>query len=177
MSLSDLASLGSFVSGVAVVFSFVFLGLQIRQSDRNQRAVLNAQSSSLFAEHLLKLSEPHLANLFWRMMEGETNFTGAEALQLMGIVTALLGDYADIDERRLSGLADADEATKQGVSNLLGYKFARVLWSIGETTFSPSFRSQVNAIIRDTPVQPPGSFMSMVKDTVARMEQQATTLG
>ena len=37
MSLSDLASIGSFVGGAAVVVSFLFLGLQIRQGNRNQR--------------------------------------------------------------------------------------------------------------------------------------------
>src|SRR5215469_13035796 len=45
MSLSDLASLGSFVSGVAVLASLVFLyfqlrqiGLQVKQAEKNQQA-------------------------------------------------------------------------------------------------------------------------------------------
>lgn len=41
MSLSDLASLGSFVSGFAVLVSLVYLALQVRQAEKNQRAVLN----------------------------------------------------------------------------------------------------------------------------------------
>jgi hypothetical protein len=32
MTLSDLASIGSFIGGIAVVLSFVFLTLQMRQS-------------------------------------------------------------------------------------------------------------------------------------------------
>jgi hypothetical protein len=47
MSLSDLASLGSFVSGIAVVLSFVFLAMQIRQSARNQRATIHNERTAL----------------------------------------------------------------------------------------------------------------------------------
>jgi hypothetical protein len=49
MSLSDLAALGSFVSGVAVLVSLVFLyfqlrqvGAQVQQAERNQQAMIQA---------------------------------------------------------------------------------------------------------------------------------------
>lgn len=41
MSLSDLASIGTLVGGVAVLISLVYLSLQIRQTERNQRALIN----------------------------------------------------------------------------------------------------------------------------------------
>ena len=51
MSLPDLASLGSFVSGIAVLGSLVFLylqmrqiGAQIEQAERNQRAAIRAET-------------------------------------------------------------------------------------------------------------------------------------
>ena len=34
MTLADLAALGSLVRGIAVVFSFMFLALQMRQSNK-----------------------------------------------------------------------------------------------------------------------------------------------
>ena len=40
MSLSDLAAIGSFVSGIAVFFSFFFLALQLRQANRDQKALM-----------------------------------------------------------------------------------------------------------------------------------------
>src|SRR5215469_11060544 len=97
MSLSDLASLGSFVSGVAVVFSFVFLGLQIRQADKNQKAMLESDSVSRSNEHLLKLTEPHLADLYRRMIHGEGDFTETELLQLMNILSAVMNSMEDIE--------------------------------------------------------------------------------
>lgn len=42
MSLTDLASLGSFVSAVAVLISLVYLSLQVKQAERNQQASIRA---------------------------------------------------------------------------------------------------------------------------------------
>jgi hypothetical protein len=38
MSLSDLAAIGSFISGIAVVGSLIFVGLQLLQANRQQRS-------------------------------------------------------------------------------------------------------------------------------------------
>ena len=40
MSLNDLASIGSFVSGMAVVISLIYLSIQIRQNTRHERAAM-----------------------------------------------------------------------------------------------------------------------------------------
>ena len=37
MSLSDVAAIGSLVSGVAVLVSLVYLSLQVKQAERNQQ--------------------------------------------------------------------------------------------------------------------------------------------
>ncbi len=38
MSLTDLASLGTFISAIAVVVSLVYLALQVRHAEKTQRA-------------------------------------------------------------------------------------------------------------------------------------------
>src|SRR5215472_17064452 len=57
MSLSDLASLGSFVSGVAVLASLIFLFFQIRQmpeqvkrSEKNQQAAVGQGRAAILTE-------------------------------------------------------------------------------------------------------------------------------
>src|SRR5689334_19355525 len=57
MSLSDLASIGSFVSGVAVLVSLVFLYFQmrqvteqVRQAEKNQRAVIQQARTTRSAD-------------------------------------------------------------------------------------------------------------------------------
>lgn len=51
MSLSDLAALGSFISGLGVLVSLVFLyfqlrqiGVQVKQTEKNQRALISQAS-------------------------------------------------------------------------------------------------------------------------------------
>jgi hypothetical protein len=63
MSLSDLASLGSLVSGLAVVVSFVFLALQIRQSNANQRSLMQQARTAQMMAIYMKMSEPYLSEL------------------------------------------------------------------------------------------------------------------
>ena len=52
MSLSDLASIGSFVSGVAALVSLVYHAIQVRQAEKNQRAVLNHGYMTRVADYL-----------------------------------------------------------------------------------------------------------------------------
>jgi hypothetical protein len=46
MKLSDLASIGSLISSAAVLISLVYLALQIRQAERNQRALIHQGRAS-----------------------------------------------------------------------------------------------------------------------------------
>src|SRR5215469_1497977 len=72
MPLSDLASLGSFVSGVAVLISLVFLYFQVRQvtaqvrqAERNQQASIRHTRVSRSVQLQLEISEPERSNLWW----------------------------------------------------------------------------------------------------------------
>jgi len=40
MSLSDLAAIGSLISGVAVLISLIYLSQQIRQNTKHSRAII-----------------------------------------------------------------------------------------------------------------------------------------
>ena len=58
MSLSDLASLGSFVSGIAVLMSLVYLALQVRQTERNQQISIRHSRASRTVQLHLALADP-----------------------------------------------------------------------------------------------------------------------
>jgi hypothetical protein len=67
MSLSELASLGSFLSGIAVVFSFVFLSVQTRQNTLAVRASASqahaAEMQQIISPLMLEKDAAHL----WRV--------------------------------------------------------------------------------------------------------------
>src|SRR5438067_12058989 len=71
MSLTDLTSLASLVSSVAVLVSLLFIGLQIRQSNRNQRSLMQQGRSARNVELLSRLSDPRPSDVMLRVARGE----------------------------------------------------------------------------------------------------------
>ena len=63
MSLGDLASLASLVSSVAVLVSLLFLGFQMRQSNRNQRSLMQQGRSDRNVDLLSRLTDPKLSEI------------------------------------------------------------------------------------------------------------------
>ena len=63
MNLGDFSSLATFASNPAVLISLLFLGLQVRQGNRNQRSLMQQGRSGRNAESLTRLSEPGLAKV------------------------------------------------------------------------------------------------------------------
>lgn len=90
MSLSDLAAAGSFVSGLAVVITLFFLLLQMRQANRNQRAVLNQGYYNRSTSNTQWFAEPARIALMVKVMSGETNFTSEEVTRLNYSLRVLL---------------------------------------------------------------------------------------
>src|SRR5215470_13677520 len=85
MSLAELASLAS---SVAVVVSLLFLGLQIRQSNRNQRSLMQQGRSARNVELLSRLSDPRVSEVISRAANGET-LTDQDCFVMYGYLTSV----------------------------------------------------------------------------------------
>ena len=79
MSLSDLASIGSLVSGVAVLVSLVYLSIQVRQADKNQRTLLQQGTSERGIAIVRHWGDSHIAQAYIKTMAGDTNLSSLEA--------------------------------------------------------------------------------------------------
>src|SRR5450631_3111058 len=89
MSLSDLAAIGSFISGLAVLVSLIFLYFQLRQvnaqvaqTERNQRALMNQGIINRISENIRWQTEPHMTDVLTRVGAGETEFSAREIYEL-----------------------------------------------------------------------------------------------
>ena len=67
MSLSDLAAIGSFVSGFAVLASLIFVGVQLRQNTRAVRAASSQAHAINFQQILTPLIETADVARIWRL--------------------------------------------------------------------------------------------------------------
>jgi hypothetical protein len=87
MTLSDVASIGSLISGLAVLVSLVYLSLQVRQTDRNQQATIRQGRINRAVELVTTRMVPTVAEAVSNGLDGDQNLT---AQQL-----ALFVSYAD----------------------------------------------------------------------------------
>ena len=115
MSLSDLASLGSFVSGVAVLASLVYLGIQTNQNIRHTRALIHQGSAARTTAIRLGVMDRELVSAF---LEGNGQVATEEAVRQLQFVlqcrTALdaLEDHYLQNEARLVSAEQHARATE-----------------------------------------------------------------
>ncbi len=60
-SLTDLASVGSLISSVAVLISLIYLALQVRQAEKNQQASIRQGRATRAVDIILAAGDPALA--------------------------------------------------------------------------------------------------------------------
>ena len=104
MSLSDLASLGSLVSGAAVLGSLIYLALQVRQADRNQQASIRQGRTTRAVDLLLAQLEPGVANAWRRGLEAPDELTETELGQFLSLCRAQFHHVEDAFYQHEEGL-------------------------------------------------------------------------
>ncbi len=109
MSLSDLASLGSFVSGFAVLTSLIYLALQVRQTERNQQISIRHSRISRIVELQVALADPAVADAWLHGSGSPQEITQTELSQFINLCRALFFHFEDSFYQRGEGLLN-DEA-------------------------------------------------------------------
>ena len=149
MSLSDLASLGSFVSGVAVLFSFVFLALQLRQGNVNQRALIQSERTASVRDGLYRRMEPHLLDAWLKGSSGDASMTREEVEMYLTATYAGFLNFENTYLQSRSGTihADAWEIAIARLQPLLASPGYRVSWKKCRHRFGGDFAQVVDQIV------------------------------
>jgi hypothetical protein len=175
MTLSDLAALGSFVSGVAVLVSLVFLwfqlrqmNYQVRQSEKNQRAQIRQTHSMRISENFLRRVDH--ADLWVKVSSGEP-LTDAEVYQVFQALSAVWFNIEDSYYQHRDGLLDETA----GQANLTGLKFAlrlpplRAVWPfMRPSTVGTDFVALVDKMIAETPCVSNHEIISQYRASLER---------
>jgi len=154
MSLSDLASLGSFVSGLAVVVTLIFLLLQMRQSNLNQRALMQQMRSARSIDTVLKHTDPFVSEVVERGFRNDLSLDDSRVRAFIEMQIANLLNWEDsYHQNRLGTLdtqnAEADVAVLRLVASMPAFRAA---WRMVRNTFSTEYRAHVDTIMRETTV-------------------------
>jgi hypothetical protein len=149
MSLSDLASIGNFVSGIAVVFSFIFLAMQLRQANLNQRSLMQQGRASRTMQMLERISEPEVAKVMARADRHDVDLEAWEVYVLRGTHGSYFAHFEDTYLQFKAGTLDAvswssEVAILTGVTHLPQY---RAVWRVVKSLYSEGYRAFVDQLM------------------------------
>jgi hypothetical protein len=157
MSLSDLASLGSFVSGLAVLTSLIYLALQVKQTERNQQISIRHSRASRIVELELALADPAVTDAWLHGSGSPQEITQAELGQFIHLCRALLFHFEDSFYQREEGLLndDAFETVVAGTRLLARSPGWRAAWRVARPNFGGRFRDFMDGVVAGSAVEPP----------------------
>jgi hypothetical protein len=169
MSLSDLASLGSFISGIAVMGSFVFLALQMRQANLNQRSQMQQARAARVIDSMYRRLDPHLSEIFERGNRGDLTLSDAQVEMFASAAFTSFVTWEDTYLQHRAGTLDpaswkTDEARIRLVLSTPAY---RALWRTSRIYFTGDYLDFVDKILRDTKVVLPSNAASLWKTYIA----------
>jgi hypothetical protein len=162
MSLSDLASIATVISGLAVLGSLIYLGLQTRQNTRHTRALMQ-QGRALQAQELMSsyATDATLTDLFVRGGDGDLTMDRNQIVRFYMTTMGLFYNFEDLFYQHRDGLIDDERhnATTSTLGINLARPGARAVWRIGGANFGNDFQNFVNALILNTKVAANGTSL------------------
>jgi len=163
MTLSDLASIGSFISGLAVLVSLVFLyfqlrqvGTQVQQAERNQQASIRQGRATRVVAMNLAATEPSLADALAKVVAGATGMTNTQLTQYGAFCRATFLNGEDSFFQHKDGLlSDASFASYTGgmlaTFSLPGF---RVQWKYQRGIFASEYVAFMDKLVVEAPKVP-----------------------
>jgi len=152
MTLSDLASIGSLISGVAVLISLVYLGLQMRQSARHSQALIQQGRASRTMEILTRWAEFDWSDGMDACVSGSPDVSPRDLRRFISLMRAYFVNYEDSfiqhSEGLLEGAAFANvEAALRTTMTGPGHRAA---WQVVRGAFDRAFQDYMDGVIGDT---------------------------
>ncbi|HJW41548.1 MAG TPA: hypothetical protein VJ476_10015 [Rhizomicrobium sp.] len=143
MSLSDLASIGSFVSGFAVLLSLVYLASQVRQGTKATRSEIHQNiltgwlsTADLVTQHADVFARGLTANA-----EKLEAMSDAEKLIFVTVAMAMFRHYENVFLQNREGYVRSEDWDAWTRHLLMYFSMPGVQywWKMRRSSFSPSF--------------------------------------
>ena len=175
MSFSDLASIGSFVSGAAVLVSLIYLALQVRQAERNQRALMQQGRANRVSDGCMRMAEPALSLVYSKGRGGDENLTLEQLDQFMNICRSAFLSGEDSFLQHLSGQLDATAYNSfvAGARSIFTLPGMRAAWRLSFHQYGNEFARFMDGILKETqPVKENDRLAQWIE--VVRSEKSGT---
>ena len=159
MSLSDLASLGSFVSGIAVLISLIYLSLQIRQNTKHSRASIHQARIMRAWEFNMRLADKS-TSLSQTWLAGERADQGMSEKQLLQYLCLCRAVFlAHEDSYRQHRVGLYEEPAYEGSTLVMKNRFSspgmRAAWRVWRETFGSDYQTLMDDLVHSSKVTVP----------------------
>jgi hypothetical protein len=149
MSLSDVFS---FVSSSAVILTLIFLLLQMRQTNKNQKALMQQGRASRWIDIILNRTEPTVSEAISRAMLCDMTMDGAQVQTAVIHFCALFWSAEDSYLQHKAGLLDEGSwATEiETLRANLSVPTVRVSWKMNRAAFNTEYCAYVDSLLQQT---------------------------
>jgi hypothetical protein len=184
MSLSQLAEIGSFVSGVAILASLIFLYFQlrqinhqVRQAEKNQKSAIRQGRASRTVRIILAGTDPSLADAFTKGTFGAEDISSTQLTQFSAALRAVFVNSEDTYYQHKEGLLD--EAGFAGfVTGMKGsfrYPGFRAQWKSARRNYGIDFVEFMDKLLAESPVIPTTDVLVRWRADIAAEKAMAPT--
>src|SRR5262249_45229726 len=172
MGLADWVAVATLLGNVTLVVTLLFVGLQIRQAERNQRALMQqsrADRVALQAMDVAKSSE--FARVFNTGMFQPQTLTREEFGQFLLVGRAIFVSAEDSFLQNKRGMLDAAafDSHITGVRRMMSmWPGIRALWRIMALQYAEDFRQHMTEIVDAAVHQPAPDLFAVWQDQVRK---------
>lgn len=152
MTLEQISYLSQTIGAVAVVASLIFVGVQIRQSDKTQRALMHDNRLRVMRETMLHISSPGVTDSFIKGSNADPEISQTEFTQYF--LLTLVQDLTRNDQysQYRDGLISAErwnqsKATIVAMMTAPGY---RAMYPLHRALFTSDYQALLDGIMKET---------------------------
>ncbi len=177
MALADIATVAGIVSSVALTISLVYVALQVRQAERNQRGLMQQGRANRVTMDVMHIAEPHMASVWIQGLYKPETLAGEELERYLLMCRAAFISGEDsllhykaglLDERAYRSFA---AGARGQLSNSAGLRAAWVM-------LSPQFGAEFVAFMNEQLAQAtPQSMPERSQHWAAAVKAAATRPG
>jgi hypothetical protein len=179
MSLSDIASIGSAVSGFAILVSLVYLSYQVRQTEKNQRSLMQQGRVARISSAATAFAAPDIAETVDKCWDGSPDISTVQLRQFSNVCRQLFVSAEDsFLQHKDSLLSEAAYASL--VSSMRAYLSSpgmRAMWKLTRSWYEPGFCAFMNQLMREAPVVPNTDRLAQWRAAVAEELDESAQRG
>ena len=149
MTLETIYYIGQTVAVIAILISLIFVGIQMRDSNRLARAQMHQEISDSFTNLVMTLPREH--DRFyeaWFSPEAYKKLDRSESETMNGTMLALWKHFENVYYQHKNGFVDGEyfQSTSRFVSIFIWREGVRFWWEGRKAVFAPEFVSFVETL-------------------------------